>query len=74
MTKYQMTAGSNSEIGTWETCRAATLTAAKREATARYGAGYNDLLIQIAEGDNISEPRVVIAQRRNTDTRWTDCI
>lgn len=73
MTAYYMTSKRNNETGYWEKCIAATLTGAKREATARYGAGYSDAVLVIAKGDNVIEPRREIASKANTiGAKWAD--
>ena len=71
MTTYYMTSMSFSELGYWEKCNATTLSGAKREATAEYGAGYLDAKLVIAEGDGLTEPRREVAGKSNAPgTKW----
>lgn len=64
-TKYYMTEYSNSTVGRWEACSACTITGAKREATARYDGGYAGTTLEIAEGDNVTEERLVLSRKIN---------
>jgi len=66
---YYMT---STDAGTWEPCKSASLTGAKREATAAYGAGYVHSLIKIAVGDGIAVERQEVATRLNSGSRWTN--
>lgn len=45
---YAMAVKSNSSIGYWEDCNAKTEVSAKREAWARFGAGYVGDVVMIA--------------------------
>ena len=62
---YYIIFKSCSEVWYWKECRAATLTAAKRAATAEFGGRYVDAVLQVAVGDDITEPRTVVAEKRN---------
>ena len=71
MNTYYMTTQRSSETGYWVPCKATTLVAAKREATAAYKSGYLDAMIVIANGDGITEPRQVIASKHGTES-WME--
>ena len=70
MATYYMTAHNNSTVGYWDRCNATTETGAKREASQELGGGYNDDVLQISTGDNITEARVLVAIKRGG--RWTN--
>lgn len=71
-----MTSKHNSETGYWEKCKATTLTGAKREATTKYGAGYIDAVLVIAEHDHGGyEQRHEIASKSNAaNAKWVNLI
>lgn len=68
---YYMTSKSSGEVGMWEPCSATSLRGAKAECTRRYGMGWRDALLCVAQGDDIHEERHIVARRRNTATRWS---
>jgi len=68
---YKMTEKSNTFTSSWEKCNATTLTGAKKEATSRYGAGYLDNIIVIAEDNEMAE---VVASKKIADKEWINAI
>ena len=71
MSAYYMTSKMPSQDGNWEQCNAATETAAKAEATRRFGMGPMDATIMIARADERGV-RHVVAWRKNFVRQWTD--
>ena len=67
MTRYRV-----NEDARWEACRATTLRGAKAEATRLYGHGYNDEIIRISAGDDVTERRQILCERSQTCRNWHD--
>jgi hypothetical protein len=59
--KYMIT---SSDVGEWEPTGATTLLGAKQIATKRFGAGYNDSVIKVAEISDTGQ-LIEIAYRSN---------
>ncbi len=72
MTPYYRTATSNTTRGYWEKCKAKTLTGAKREATAAYSGNYMYETTLISVGDDVTEPRQILATKKLTASRWVE--
>lgn len=65
---YKMTSKHHSTVGHWERCESKTLEEAKREASERFGDGYQDHKIVIAEDDERSE---VVTEKLVGASSWS---
>lgn len=69
MTTYYITSTRPSETGYWQPVGAATLRGAKCAAQRQFGSGYHDATLLVAVGDDVVQPRQVVA-RKAPDARW----
>ena len=73
MSTYYMLLDCPGQDRSWEPCNAKTLRGAKREATTAGRYDYEDSVIKIAVGDNISQPRRLVSSKLNRpEERWID--
>jgi hypothetical protein len=63
--KYQITSRTNSCRRHWEDCQATSLTGAKIACSLRFGSGFIEEVLLVAEYDKATRQRHVVAEKRN---------
>jgi hypothetical protein len=70
-TTYWMTVSGSDISGNWEPCKSDTIDGAMREASKRFGGGFNHHRILVGSGDGVTEERIVMRSRAMASgSRW----